>query len=241
MDRDASLNPKFDKLSIALNDNPDQEPDPNRETCSGGMLAGYVTYDPTKYQDQGLVSICPHTLQTFYSLHDIMYPPEWALDENGNPEEGFGCDGLLGRDTDYMLSPGGMLLHEFMHWPYLFQDIPDYSTLIRKYPKRGFSMISDYKGRTASDPEDGYGPFYAMALPKKISSSTGRSKAIQNADNYVWYALTKFWTFRCSRRFGPAISQEDANLRGFFDDAFSGDSEDDASEDVAGNKAAGVH
>src|ERR1700710_426904 len=73
MNTDASLNPKFDKLSIALDDNPDMAPDPEnkRQKCSDNVYAGYTMYDPSIYQDRALVTICPQTLETFYSLQDI--------------------------------------------------------------------------------------------------------------------------------------------------------------------------
>jgi hypothetical protein len=37
----------------------------------------------------------------------------------------------------------------------------------------------------------------------------GTVAAINNAENYVWYALTKFWSAKCGREFGPAVDEDD--------------------------------
>ena len=71
-----------------------------------------------------------------------------------------------------------------------------------------------------------------MALINKISSTTGKSEAIQNADNYVWYAKSKYYSWICSRRFGPATSEDDSHLRGFFNDDPSDDPDDDKASDA---------
>ncbi|EXJ65256.1 hypothetical protein A1O7_01597 [Cladophialophora yegresii CBS 114405] len=209
------LNPKFEQLSIAVGDNPDAGPPSysRYKKCSDGGLAGVMLYDPRRYGRRGLMSLCPQTFETFYSLRDIEQPPAWALDENGNPEEGFSCSNMLDRDTDYMLSPGAILLHELIHWPYLLQDIPGYSTLIRQYPRNDWSTIWDFTGPS---PTDGYGPFNAMAVRNlPVSPATGTSQAIQNADNFVWYAVSKYWSWRCGRQFKRSASPEDGELRGF--------------------------
>jgi hypothetical protein len=118
MDAEAWLNPKFDRLSISLDDNPNRIPpvSDSHITCKDDLHLGIMEYNPAAYGDQGLLTICHQNLEQLYSLHDIENPPHWALDGHGIPEDGFGCDKLMGRDTQYMESPGAVLFHELLHW-----------------------------------------------------------------------------------------------------------------------------
>lgn len=117
MDKDTNLNAKFQDLSISLGDDPDVREEDRGRSCKDGELGAQTTYLPTIYGNRGLMAFCPPSFEFYYSLADIENPPAWALTaEGGAPEAGFGCDGILGRDTSYMLSPGSVILHELMHW-----------------------------------------------------------------------------------------------------------------------------
>ena len=117
MDKDAGLNPKFDGLSISLGDHPDVREEDRGRSCKDGGLGAQTTYLPTVYGNRALMAICFPSFEFYYSLKDIENPPTWALTAPGGaPEAGFSCNGLLGRDTSYMLSPGSVILHELMHW-----------------------------------------------------------------------------------------------------------------------------
>ncbi len=117
MDKDAKLNPKFADLSISLGDHPDIREVDRGKSCNDGELGAQTTYLPSQYGNRALMALCPPSFEFYYSLQDIHDPPEWALSAvGGKPEPGFSCDGLLGRDTSYMLSPGSVIIHELMHW-----------------------------------------------------------------------------------------------------------------------------
>ena len=156
-DTPESLPERFSQLSIALDDNPNliRAPDDTSMKCADrSTLGGYMRYLPRIYGNWGVMSMCRQTFDGRWSLPDIETPPAWALDSNGQPEAGFGCKGLLGRDTSYMASPGAFLLHELFHWPYLFEDVPEYSTLVPEFKSQGFSKVLDFAG---PDPPNGYG------------------------------------------------------------------------------------
>lgn len=132
-------------------------------------LSGPIDYrlNPPSPAD---VAMCP---PAFYypDLWEIINPSSIHRDAKGNPLPGFTCAGLGDHDSDWMMSPGAVLLHEFMHWPYLFIDIPDFSKLINK-GSGGFSVIEDYFGQL---PPNGNGPFHASTL-----KFIGPFQAVQN-------------------------------------------------------------
>ncbi|EXJ59978.1 hypothetical protein A1O7_04126 [Cladophialophora yegresii CBS 114405] len=192
MDKEAILNPKFEDLSISLGDHPDVREEDRGRGCKDGKLGAQTTYLPSMYGNRALMALCQPSFEFYYSLQDIEHPPEWALTApGGKPEGGFSCDGLLDRDSSYMLSPGSVILHELMHWPYLLQDIPDYARLAQ--PTTGdYSKILDFAG---PNPSDGYGPFNSAKIRDLTANPvTGSSQAIRNADSYVWYAMDKYWS-----------------------------------------------
>jgi hypothetical protein len=117
MDEEAKLNPKFEDLSISLGDHPEVREEDRGRSCKDGKLGAQTTYLPSIYGNRALMAICQPSFEFYYSLQDIEHPPEWALTApGGKPESGFSCDGLLDRDSSYMLSPGSVILHELMHW-----------------------------------------------------------------------------------------------------------------------------
>ena len=104
-------------------------------------------------------------------------------------------------DNGYMTSMGSLLLHELMHWKYLLKGVDDYVD-VTKGDEEG--IISDYDrdDRPEDDlkyeeqPLDGNGPYncFELALNK-------HNDAVMNADNYRWYATTKWWSYRCQKNF----------------------------------------
>ena len=40
------------------------------------------------------------------------------------------------------------------------------------------------------------------------------SYATQNVDNYLFFALDKYWSWVCGEQFGPATSEDDQYVRG---------------------------
>ncbi len=149
----SDLQPKFDKLELALGDNPSlpegkqmcgtQQPD-------GGTVFAFSYIDPGALGAVALVSLCDNTFQ-FPTLDEIFNPPASARDASGDPLPGYTCDGLGDHDTDWMTTPGGILLHELMHWTYLLEDIPNYDDLIDENDD-DFPQIVDFDG---PDPSDG--------------------------------------------------------------------------------------
>ncbi|KAH0846183.1 hypothetical protein FOPE_12510 [Fonsecaea pedrosoi] len=138
------------------------------------------------------------------SPEEVANPPSSVKAPEGNPEPGYTCDGLGDDDSDWMTSPGGILLHELLHWTFLLDDITGFSDIIDENDDE-FPQIVDFWG---PDPPDGYGPFHAMQL-----RSQGAYVAIQNADTYRCYAQSKYWTWKCGKSFGRAQSDEDNTRR----------------------------
>ncbi|KAH0829527.1 hypothetical protein FOPE_10537 [Fonsecaea pedrosoi] len=203
----SSWNPDFVALCIAYGDNPFNPADLDH-SCAGGDNA-YTVYDtsPTA-RFSGLVSLCPGSPMFVWrlSIRDTISPPAWGRVggvATGEPLPGFGCDGLGDRDTAYMKVIGSTVLHELLHWPWMFLSVPDYTTLVPDHDHR----ITDYTGPWV---EGAYGPYNAMRINQlPPDPRTGMSQSIQNADNYVSYALSRFWSFRCDKTFGPALSADD--------------------------------
>ncbi|EHY54310.1 hypothetical protein HRR81_004650 [Exophiala dermatitidis] len=212
-----TLQPKFANLDIALGDHPDI-PAADRlygHLSEDGLLFDAYTYldvDEFELSDEAsqvdMISLCEQLFQ-FPSLDEIEHPPNepWARDAQGNPLPGFTCNGLGNTDSDWMVSPGATLLHELMHWSYLFKDIPGFSGLIRQ-DEAGLPQIRDFS-QPNSNPPDGMGAYHARLL-----RDLGPYTAIQNADSYRWYALSKYWTWKCKRGFAAATSDLDVYKRG---------------------------
>lgn len=146
------LQPKFDKLEIALGNNPSVPLSKQAcgKTFDGGTAFAYSYIDPAALGPVALISLCDDTF-LFPTLDQIENPPSDKKDAQGNPLPGFTCDGLGDHDTDWMTSPGGIMLHEMMHWTYLLEDIPNYDDIIDGNDD-GFPQIADFGG---PDPPDG--------------------------------------------------------------------------------------
>ncbi|KIX97301.1 uncharacterized protein Z520_06753 [Fonsecaea multimorphosa CBS 102226] len=210
----ATWNPDYVDLCIAYGDNPYNPPVDISCGEDEGHTYGYTVYDtrPTA-QFSGLISMCPdgEIFKYCLSLRQTENPPAWARvggQPDGAPLPGFGCDGLGDRDTTYMKVLGSSILHELFHWPWMFLSIPGYETNIPDHGHR----IWDYDGPWVPS---AYGPWNAMHINQlPADSRSGMSQSLQNADNYVWYALSRYWSYKCDKTFGPPTSADDATILG---------------------------
>ncbi|KAI1623127.1 hypothetical protein EDD37DRAFT_682610 [Exophiala viscosa] len=200
-----NLQPKFSSLELALGNNPSLPA--SKQVCGkqvdGGQIFAFSYIDPGALGPVALVSLCDPTFG-FPTLVEIEDPSADHRDADGDPLLGYTCDGLGDHDTDWMQTPGGVLLHELMHWTYLLEDIPNYEDLIDEN-EDGFPQIADFAG---PNPGDGYGPYNTMRLRQVKAAET-----IQNADSYVWYAQSKYWSWKCGRTFGPSVDPSDDEKR----------------------------
>ena len=202
----AQLNPDFAGLSISYGDNPGRpmHDDPCKNTkCGEFGLWGHLVFDADK-PENAWMSICPITFEVFYSIQTMLSPPDTLKNEPGMATTGLGD-----TETDYLETPGLTVLHELMHWPYLFRNVPDYARKIRLDPDN-YPQILDYTSTT--EPKDGYGAYYAQQI-KKLPNKDGFSEALNNADNYAWFANVKFWSWKSKTWFFPPVSQNDYDRR----------------------------
>lgn len=207
------LHDKFENLEIALGDHPEVEPQDRIcgriLTDTGFGVYAYTTLDIDDFDIDAeggrysWQSICEESFD-FPFLWDIELI---ATDPSGHVLPGHTCAGLGDRDSDFMDSPGGIILHELTHWSYLLETVPGFSELIEG-DEGGFHQIKDYSN-PGGTPPNGLGAFHAMQL-KDVRPYA----AIQNADNFKWYALSKYWAWRCGRVFGPSLSDADVYKRG---------------------------
>ncbi|KAJ9610530.1 hypothetical protein H2200_005307 [Cladophialophora chaetospira] len=176
------LDPRFDYLII----NYGNHPQGLEQDCDGpDDPDGFFT---RLFSGRPCICICPKAFRQYPDLSEILNPPAWARDARGHPLEGYGCDGLGD--------------HEFLN------DIPRYDDLINMHGT--MRAITDYTGPEA--PPEGYGPFYARVLqelstlyPEKYAPH----EAVNNADSFVVYAMSKFFSWRCGRVFGKPTSAQD--------------------------------
>jgi hypothetical protein len=206
------LNSAFSKLPISLGNHPGlSQADLALTSCStkSSSGTGEDAFIVERQDGTALVSLCDEVFD-YPSLDTIANPPAALRDPPpaNTPFIGYTCDRLGDHDTDWLLSPGGILLHEFIHWTYLLQNVPRYHDLI-KGPN-----IGDYFG---DNPSDGYGPFNAEQLlffsTKWVPGKFRKNEVLQNADNYAWYAHSKYWSFICGRTFSEAKAPEDFSRR----------------------------
>ena len=117
------LSNDFNQLSIAYGDNPgipqwlyNQVP----FKCGYPGVPAFLVFhlqNPT----QAWISMCDLTFKIWYSLPDTFNPPP-----NLRQIPGMTCNGLGSRETDYMKSPGAVLLHELMHWSWWVPRYPSF-------------------------------------------------------------------------------------------------------------------
>ncbi|ETI26011.1 hypothetical protein G647_02788 [Cladophialophora carrionii CBS 160.54] len=172
------LSPMFSKLTIAFGEPPWL---PKSGYCAYDH--GFGAYADFKATGEATIVLCRGTL--FYpTLDEILNPRPWAYDEQGRLREGYTCDGMLDRDTDYMLPAGGWLLHELIHWGELYKDaVPEWGQFVPPA-----SRISDFDSPGAT-PSYGYGPNNARLLKERAVShpnENGPHPTVNNADSYLW-------------------------------------------------------
>lgn len=203
------VNPDFEKLIISFGDNPGLTNADLRISSCQGPTTGPDAFIFTRPDGSALVSLCPKLFK-HPSLDTIMNPPPELRDPPpaNTPFIGYTCDRLGDHDTDWMTSPGGVLLHEFMHWGHLLRNIPNIDIWIPD------GYITDFPG---PNPENGYGPFNAQQLlflsTKGDPGKFRQNEVLQNADNYAVYAQSKYWSFVCGRTFLEAKGPEDSQQR----------------------------
>lgn len=122
------------------------------------------------------------------------------------------CQGLGPSDSGLMTTVGAHLLHEMVHWRKLVRtdnnkerwdavvvhnqwiEDPDEEG---KYEEEEIDIVTDYDKNNYKNPPakpvTGYGPINAHQL-----ALNGNRASFQNADNYRWYAVSKYWSWRCT-------------------------------------------
>lgn len=199
---DATLASFWDEMLISYYDNPfiPQDIVPPDATCENVEDDAWLVYDPRAprpdedFDGSAYMTLCPEsrTFKFCVSLDMTENPPDWGRVggvASGAPEWGFGCEGLQGRDTSLMKVVGTTVLHEFFHWPKIFRDVPGYDTWIRVNGYNGPQII-DTSSNAIPNP---YGPWNTMRINQlPPDPASGKSQSIQNAENYVWYALSKY-------------------------------------------------
>ena len=103
------LSPMFKHLTITLREPPSM-PAKWKGYCSKPKGSGAMIFNQ---MGDATIVVCDGVL--VYPLEAEIYnPPDWARDGQGKPKNGFGCDGLGHRDTEYMIFPGAFILHELV-------------------------------------------------------------------------------------------------------------------------------
>ena len=209
MESDIKTSPKFTELTLSYNDHPDVQPLPGGSSCANPP-PGFVGYAYTEQnfdnanQNRAIICLCDIAFR-FPSLDNI------KKDVEATWEEGPRCKNMGSYDSGWMTSLGGLLLHEFTHYEYLLEDVPNYAKNVMKLSPRGF--IDDYNYVQWSNkvpgtewpnpPTSGYGPHNAMTLNDNIDDVL--HMAMINADNYRWYAQSKWWSFQCEKAYGKPL------------------------------------
>ncbi|EXJ56960.1 hypothetical protein A1O7_07304 [Cladophialophora yegresii CBS 114405] len=200
------LSPKFWKLTIAFGEPPWL---PKDGICADDD--GFGAYASFRRETgEATIVLCLGVLY-YPTLDEILRPRPWAYDEQGRLREGYTCDGLLDRDNAYMEIVAGWLLHELIHWEELYKDdVPEWDQFVSS-----LTGIKDFDSPGAT-PEYGYGAFNARLLKERAVSHPGENghyPTVNNADSYMWYALSNYWSWRCQRPYRGAQTPADEYLR----------------------------
>ncbi|EXJ56961.1 hypothetical protein A1O7_07305 [Cladophialophora yegresii CBS 114405] len=203
------LSPRFGRMTLALG-TPPHTPDPWKNYCANRGISGAFLFGENRAD--ATVVVCGAVLE--YPLAaEILAVPPWARNVDGTPHAGYGCRGLGDRDTEFMIFPGAFILHELIHWSWLLQDLPQWQDFIAVLPAFGLRQIGDFAG---TDPVSGYGAYNAKRLKERALGNPadfGSYPTLNNADSYMWYALSKYWAWTCGVDFGPARDEYDDFLR----------------------------
>ncbi|EXJ70606.1 uncharacterized protein A1O5_06676 [Cladophialophora psammophila CBS 110553] len=194
------LNPRFRQATLSISDSllP-----PDRQGCTGRINA--FMFEDDSHGNANIYLCDPYF--GWPSIEDIADPPQtpWARDNQGRPLPGYSCDNLGDYDSDWMKTTGSTILHEFIHWSWFFVYVPNWYIFIRG------GTIDDYRG---PNPKHGYGPYRARQIKDIYGSLTQPyPETLNNDDNYVYYALSKYWSWRCGKQFGATPSSRDARRR----------------------------
>ena len=199
-----NLSPLLSQVFVRLED------DPEHFCSSNPRVNAYMGYDnPGQAANIYLCDLA----YSWPSIEEIASPPQtpWARDPVGRPLPGYSCANLGDHDSDWMKTPGSIILHELLHWGFFFASVPSWkSTIVYKNSEW---KILDYKGQ-AGPPSNGYGPYNAKMLKDEFSTTDQVwPETLNNVENYVWFAVSKYWSWRCGAVFGPAQSDDDAHRR----------------------------
>lgn len=203
------LNDDFSKLSIYFGSHPRSQ---DINCVSPNQMASMFEFD----DGRAAISICPAPFN-FPSLADAYNPPKRVRDPDGTPFIGYGCDRLGERESDFLWCPGIVMLHEMIHWTHLLNRIPDYNSLINIKPGPNTRGIIDFQapipnpGETQLEPQSGYGQFNSRRLKElsMFSPNYPPHVTLNNVDNYVSYAILRYWSWRCGREFKEALTERD--------------------------------
>ncbi|KAJ9608959.1 hypothetical protein H2200_006730 [Cladophialophora chaetospira] len=202
----AGLNQKLEYSWILLDQDPYQK-------CVDPGYNAYMHYDNP--QLDALIILCDHGFR-WPSIEEIANPPQtaWARDSQGHPLPGYSCDNLGTFDSDWMKTMGAVILHEYLHWGFYFTNVPGWHLKIAPDPAQGGKRdIEDYAGQLGP-PAVGSGPYNAKLINDNYGN-TGQPFAptLNNVENYVWFAVSKYWSWRCGRDFAAAPSGDAASKR----------------------------
>ncbi|KIW89618.1 uncharacterized protein Z519_09774 [Cladophialophora bantiana CBS 173.52] len=220
-DQPLSYNKHFTGLSIHFLDNHPGLTQPGvvwdgTLTCHTNrpLLAFMV---PTFGGTSGLMSVCKRLYAMLPMLQDVETAPNWAIDPSKGKSnglqyyDGYGCQNLGDTDSSNLHSTGSVMLHELMHFPGLFSDVPHYAATIPSQIQFSSTphVISDFFGDW---PKNGYGPYNSAEIKRFLprDHSYFEWKPTYNADNYVSYAVSQYYSRVCGRKFGEAPSEKAA-------------------------------
>jgi hypothetical protein len=136
-----------------------------------------------------------------------MYLIEWIDDLDGNADlvicprgmllpllKDVQCGSLSNHIDKTLVTLGGALLHEYVHWWHLMRK----TLQLKTSPQE---RIGDFKG---PDLENGYGPYRVLKVKKKADPK-------DNADNFRFFATEAYWHRICrlkSEQYGPGREGE---------------------------------
>lgn len=126
------------------------------------------------------------------------------------------CAGLGPTDSGLMTSLGAHMLHEMVHWRDLVRadnNKERFDAVVvhniwapnpdneGQYEEEEMDIITDYSVKNYKNPPakptTGYGPVNTRQLVLN-----GNHASFQNADNYRWYGVVKYWSWRCTQANG---------------------------------------
>ncbi|KEF56077.1 uncharacterized protein A1O9_07658, partial [Exophiala aquamarina CBS 119918] len=199
------LREKYAKLSISYGPHPNRPDQSDPDPCTSHRRFAQMENGRS---ENGMITVCERTFRLPLSS-EIENSPAGARTRGAILDHGFSCDGLGYNDSGWMKTMGSTLLHELMHWSYPFDDLSDFHYDIEE-SDLGYTQITDFVNVNPQPdwPPKGYGPYYSAML-RDLENDGMSSKTLQNVDNCVYYAVSKYCSFTYKKTFGPATSQND--------------------------------